>query len=173
MIYIFLLENKPFTKENIKSYKNKAKSKKSDKNVQIDQETESSGNNLIMSPSKNSNFSPYRAFLRAKGRRSTVVNKNVDITKILHTKNESTKKNSKDEKTFTRKGRKRRTVQYESNIINLKDIQEEEARRKINEERIKDLTRKKKQANDLPEAQSPIPNPQSPIPNPHKNEFIV
>ena len=29
MIYIFLLENKPFTKENIKSYQNKNKPKKS------------------------------------------------------------------------------------------------------------------------------------------------
>ena len=151
MIYIFLLENKPFTKENIKSYKNKAKSKKNDKN---DKETsESSGNNLIMSPSKNSNFSPYKAFLRAKGRRSTVVNKNVDITKILHTNNDSTKKNSKEEKAFSRKGKKRRTVQYESNIINLKDIQDEETKRKIKEERVKDLTRKKKQNNDLPEEQ--------------------
>ena len=146
MIYIFLLENKPFTKENIKSYQSKIKSKK------IEMEKESSGNFLIMSPSKNSNFSPYRAFLRAKGRRSTVVNKDVDITKILRT-NEANKKNNKDEKIFSRKGKKRRTVQYESNIINLKDIQEEEARRKINEERIKDLTRKKKQANDVPEEQ--------------------
>lgn len=106
-----------------------------------------------MSPSKNSNFSPYKAFLRAKGRRSTVVNKNVDITKILHTKNESTKKNDKDEKTFNRRGKKRRTVQYESNIINLKDIQDEETRRKIKEQRVKDLTRKKKQNNELPEEQ--------------------
>ena len=147
MIYIFLLENKPFTKENIKSYQKKSKTKKSDK------ESESSGNNLIMSPSKNSNFSPYKAFLRAKGRRSTVVNKNVDITKILHTKNESTKKTDKDEKTFNRRGKKRRTVQYESNIINLKDIQDEETRRKIKEQRVKDLTRKKKQNNELPEEQ--------------------
>ncbi len=147
MIYIFLLENKPFTKENIKSYKNKIKPKKSDKEI------ESSGKNLIMSPSKNSNFSPYKAFLRAKGRRSTVFNKDIDITKILNTNNEPIKKNSKEDKMFNRKGRKRRTVQYESNIINLKDIQDDEDKRKIKEERIKDLTRKKKQNKDLPEEQ--------------------
>ena len=146
MIYIFLLENKPFTKENIKSYKKKNKPKKNE------QESQTSGKNLIMSPSKDSNFSPYKTFSRAKGRRSTVVNKKLDITKIL-LNNELAKKNNKDEKTFTRKGKKRRTVQYESNIINLKDIQEEENKRKIKEERIKDLTRKKQQNNNLPEEQ--------------------
>ena len=59
MIYIFLLENKPFTKENIKSYQNIKKKKDSSKNT-------ASEVNLIMSPSKNSYFSPYKSFLRGR-----------------------------------------------------------------------------------------------------------
>jgi serine/threonine protein kinase len=158
MIYIFLLENKPFTKENIKSYQNK-KSKGKDNNNQTSSEI-----NLIMSPSKNSNFSPYKAFLRGRVRRTTVVNKEVDISKILKNTNENsnTKKGSlpnigkKEVTDFKRKGRKRRTVQYESNIINLKDIQDEEKKNKIKEGRVKDLTRKRKQNQDLSEEQMQI-----------------
>ena len=148
MIYIFLLENKPFTKENIKSYQ-KVKPKKKDSN-------KASEVNLIMSPSKNSNFSPYKAFLRGRARRTTVVNKNVDISKILEN-TKSSLPNKKDNNEFKRKGRKRRTVQYESNIINLKDIQDdEEKKNKIKEGRVKDLTRKRKQNNDLSEEQIQI-----------------
>ena len=148
MIYIFLLENKPFTKENIKSYQ-KVKTKKKDSN-------KASEVNLIMSPSKNSNFSPYKAFLRGRARRTTVVNKNVDISKILEN-TKSSLPNKKDNNEFKRKGRKRRTVQYESNIINLKDTQDdEEKKNKIKEGRVKDLTRKRKQNNDLSEEQIQI-----------------
>ena len=162
MIYIFLLENKPFTKENIKSYQNK-KSKGKDKDKE--KENKNAEEKLIMSPSKNSNFSPYKAFLRGRARRTTVVNKQVDFSKILQNNNNNTNQkkpagqhtNKKDDPDFKRKGRKRRTVQYESNIIALKDIEDEdEKKKKIKEERIKDLTRKRKQNKDLPEEQMQI-----------------
>ncbi len=155
MIYIFLLENKPFTKENIKSYE----SKKTKKDSKKEEKTEV---NLIMSPSKNSNFSPYKAFLRGKARRTTVVNKDIDISKMLQSTNPFKKstnmtKNKNDPNEFKRKGRKRRTVQYESNLINLKDIQDEEEKsKKIKEGRVKDLTRKRKQNQDVPEDQLQI-----------------
>jgi len=155
MIYIFLLENKPFTKENIKSYE----SKKTKKDSKKEEKTEV---NLIMSPSKNSNFSPYKAFLRGKARRTTVVNKDIDISKMLQSTNPLKKstnmtKNKNDPNEFKRKGRKRRTVQYESNLINLKDIQDEEEKsKKIKEGRVKDLTRKRKQNQDVPEDQLQI-----------------
>ena len=80
-----------------------------------------------MSPSKNSTFSPYKAFARARGKRkTTVVQKEIDFMKILKSTND--KKELKEEKEapkinpseFKRKGRKRRTVQYESNIITIK-----------------------------------------------------
>ena len=109
-----------------------------------------------MSPSKNSNFSPYKAFLRGRARRTSVVNKNVDISKILEN-TKSSLPNKKDNNEFKRNGRKRRTVQYESNIINLKDIQDdEEKKNKIKEGIVKDLTRKRKQNNDLSEEQIQI-----------------
>jgi len=152
MIYIFLLENKPFTKENIKSYQNK----KNPKKTENENQSQSSEQNLIMSPSKNSNFSPYRAFMRGKARRSTVLNKNIDISKMLQSTNSPLKKTNnikKEGNEFKRKGKKRRTVQYESNIINLKDLDDEAKKKIISKQRIKDLTRKRKQNKDIPEEQ--------------------
>ena len=160
MIYLFLLENKPFTKENIKSYK--SKTKKSENPEQEKKEEMK----LIMSPSKNSTFSPYKAFARARGKRkTTVVHKEIDFMKILKSTKEKEEKEVKEEKEaprinpseFKRKGRKRRTVQYESNIITLHDIQEEEEKRKkIKEERVKDLAKKKKKNKELTEEQVQI-----------------
>ena len=160
MIYLFLLENKPFTKENIKSYQSKTK-----KNEILDQE-KTEEKKLIMSPSKNSAFSPYKAFARARGKRkTTVVQKEIDFMKILKSTKEEKEKEVKEEKEaprinpseFKRKGRKRRTVQYESNIISLHDIQEEEEKRKkIKEERVKDLAKKKKKNKELTEEQIQI-----------------
>ena len=155
MIYLFLLENKPFTKENIKSYKSKTK-----KNPENTEQEKPSEVKLIMSPSKNSNFSPYKAFARARGKRkTTVVHKEIDFMQLLKSTKEDEKEppNKIAPAEFKRKGKKRRTVKYESNIITLHDIQEEEERRKkIKEERVKDLTKKKTKNQDLPEDQIQI-----------------
>ena len=160
MIYLFLLEKKPFTKENIKSYKSKTK-----KSEILDQE-KTEETKLIMSPSKNSAFSPYKAFARARGKRkTTIVHKEIDFMKILKSTKEKQENEIKEEKEaqrinpseFKRKGRKRRTVQYESNIISLHDIQEEEEKKKkIKEERVKDLAKKKKKNKDITEEQIQI-----------------
>ena len=156
MIYLFLLENKPFTKENIKSYKSKTK-KTTTENTEQEKPAEVK---LIMSPSKNSNFSPYKAFARARGKRkTTVVHKEIDFMQLLKSTNQDEKEspNKIVPAEFKRKGKKRRTVQYESNIITLHDIQEEEERRKkIKEERVKDLAKKKKKSEDLPDEQIQI-----------------
>ena len=162
MIYMFLLENKPFTKENIKSYKGKAKNKDKDSSTKVG----SSEMNLIMSPSKNSNFSPYKSFARGKARRTTVFNKNVDISKMLKDTDENPKNSenakkgganaTKKDADFKRKGRKRRTVQYENNLITLKDIPDDDDKKKIKEGRVKDLTRKRKQKEGVPEEQMQI-----------------
>ena len=155
MIYVFLLEKKPFTKENLKSYESQSK-KSSNKKLNSIEETK-----YIISPSKNLTFSPYIAFTRGKSKRkTTIVQKEIDVMKILKSgnkfeKGETINKNSQAE--FKRKSVKRKTVQYGSNIISLKDIQEEEERRKIiNEERIKDLTKNKKKNKDLNEEQIQI-----------------
>ena len=153
MIYLFLLENKPFTKENIKSYK--SKTKKNNENIEKDKPEEVK----IMSPSKNSTFSPYKAFARARGKRkTTVVHREIDLMQLLKSTDVEEKEQNKIAPSeFKRKGKKRRTVQYESNVITLHDIQEEEERRKkIKEERIKDLTKKKKKNQELSDEQMQI-----------------
>ena len=143
MIYLFLLENKPFTKENIKSYKSKLK-KPEDKDK--DKEKSKKEVKFIMSPSKNSNFSPYKAFARAKGKRkTTIVQKEIDFTQLLKSTNTDETENKIVPSEFKRKGKKRRTVQYEKNTMSLQEIQEEEIKKKnIKQERLKDLVKKKK-----------------------------
>jgi len=85
-----------------------------------------------VSPSQNSNFSPYKSVLRGKKRRSTVIDKKVDISKMLQEPKSGLIKKEKEPNEFKRKGKKRRTtVQYESNIINLKDL-DDEAKKKDN-----------------------------------------
>ena len=145
MIYLFLLENKPFTKENIKSYKSKLK-KPEDKDKDKDKEKSKKEVKFIMSPSKNSNFSPYKAFARAKGKRkTTIVQKEIDFTQLLKSTNTDETENKIVPSEFKRKGKKRRTVQYEKNTMSLQEIQEEEIKKKnIKHERLKDLVKKKK-----------------------------
>ena len=153
MIYIFLLENKPFTKENIKSYENIKTKKKDNTNTITSSEVD-----LVVSPSQNSNFSPYKSVLRGKKRRSTVIDKKVDISKMLQEPKSGLIKKEKEPNEFKRKGKKRRTtVQYESNIINLKYLpDDEEKKNKIEDLRIKKLTRKPKQKKDLTDEQIQI-----------------
>ena len=58
MIYLFLLENKPFKRENINSYL-----KPEERNSPT---ISPSPKKLIASPSKNTQFSPYRKFVKRK-----------------------------------------------------------------------------------------------------------
>ena len=149
ILYLFLLENKPFTKENIKSYVSKSKKPNNTSNNKLDKIEESK---LIMSPSKNSTFSPYKAFARGRRkRRTTIVQKEIDFMKILKSTNPNDEEEEKEKEKFNkiipsefkRRGAKRRTVQYGSNIINLQAVAEEEEKKKrINEGRIKDLLKK-------------------------------
>ena len=100
--------------------KNKSKIKKNettekDKEKEKEKKVESK---LIMSPSKNSSFSPYKAFARAKGKRkTTVVQKEIDFMQLLKSTNQDEKEEFQSKivpSEFKRKGKKRRTVQYES-----------------------------------------------------------
>ena len=58
MIFLFLLENKPFSIKNLESYDHtiKTHSRKSS-------QTKITNSKLLASPTKNTNFSPYRRFL--------------------------------------------------------------------------------------------------------------
>jgi hypothetical protein len=74
MIFLFLLEKKPFTNKNIQSYEHHSKnsSRKS---------SPSKGKKLLASPTKNANFSPYRRFQRV----SSLKNIKKQSTNILNT----------------------------------------------------------------------------------------
>ena len=151
MIYLFLLENKPFSKENIKPYQT------SDKKGKESPSPKSPKGKLIASPSKNTNFSPYHQFNRkVRRRRTTVVVKDVDYSKIIQLQGEKKAPPKKEDVSYKRKGRKRKTVQYEANIITLGSLQEGE--KKIDEDRVKDLTRKpkKKLSSDIKEEEVQI-----------------
>ena len=83
MIFLFLLEKKPFTNKNIQSYEhhdsrnNSRKSSKSSKGK---------GKRLLASPTKTANFSPYRRFHR----NSSSINIEKQNTLVLNTiKNET------------------------------------------------------------------------------------
>ena len=139
MIYLFLLENKPFKKENIESYM-KPEEKKSPKSPK-------SPKKLIASPSKNTNFSPYKKFAK---RRSVVLGK--DTMDNLHKMIESPKaKNSPNIKSFKR----RKSVERKEPLILLKNMElgneEGKKEKEINNKRIHQIANimnKKKKYND-------------------------
>ena len=139
MIYLFLLENKPFKKENIESYikpgdNNNSKSPKSPKK-------------MIASPSKNTQFSPYKKFAK---RRSVVLEK--DVMDNLHKIIDSPKgKNSPNIKQFKR----RKSVEKKEPLILLQNMElgHEEGKKEkaINDKRvhqIADIMNKKKKYNE-------------------------
>ena len=139
MIYLFLLENKPFKKENIESYM-KPEEKKSPKSPK-------SPKKMIASPSKNTNFSPYKKFAK---RRSVVLGK--ETMDNLHKMIESPKaKNSPNIKSFKR----RKSVERKEPLILLKNMElgneEGKKEKEINNKRIHQIANimnKKKKYND-------------------------
>ena len=147
MIFLFLLERKPFTNKNIQSYKHHSphKSRKSS----------NSNKRLIASPTKDANFSPYRRFHRQS--------RSINIEKLKNMKlNNEMEDNGKNFTMYAEEVRKRKKEKY-SNIksekaINLqplvsgfkKSIQngnKDENNNDINEERINVLTSRKKRDN--------------------------
>jgi Ca2+-binding EF-hand superfamily protein len=105
LLYLFLLQKKPFTKANINNYikdKSKSPSKQSPKK-------------LIASPSRNSNFSPYILFKRKDGeRRSSVKTEKSNLNKKMLI-NSPIK--------FQRTGIKRNSVHTKEEIIELNPIE--------------------------------------------------
>ena len=129
MIYLFLLETKPFKKENIDSYLKPEERKSPVKSP--------SPKKMIASPTKNTQFSPYKRFVK---RRSVVLepNKMDDLHKLMETspspKNVDSPKN---------KGRRRKSLESEPLIL-LKnmDLPKEEGKKnkEINNKRIQQIT---------------------------------
>ena len=136
MIYLFLLGNKPFKKENIESYikpeERKAHSPKSPKK-------------MIASPSKNTHFSPYKKL----GKRKSVVLDSGTIDNI-HKIIDSPLKSPND-KRFKR----RKSVEKKEPLILLQNMElgneEDKKEKEINDKRvhqIADIMNKKKKYNE-------------------------
>ena len=136
MIYLFLLGNKPFKKENIESYmkpeERKAHSPKSPKK-------------MIASPSKNTHFSPYKKFGK---RKSVVLDKGTigNIQKIIDSPLKSPTNN---------KFKRRKSVEKKEPLILLQNMEfgyeEDKKEKEINDKRvhqIADIMNKKKKYNE-------------------------
>ena len=133
MIYLFLLENRPFTSANVDSYKYKKSSNQSGS-----AQPKVSPSKLIASPSKNTSFSPYKNIKKATKRKSVLLDlTKEDIHKIL---GESPSPSPKFRK---RELKKKKTLEKESDLIKLQDTGEDDDEKKINEKRLKELTGKK------------------------------
>ena len=138
MIYLFLLGNKPFKKENIESYIKPSDQKPS--------KSPKSPKKMIASPSKNTQFSPYKKF----GKRKSVVLEQ-GATDSLHKMMDSQAgKNSPNLKTFKR----RKSVERKEpliSLINMEDNDDEKKSKEINDKRvlqIANIMNKKKKYNE-------------------------
>ena len=160
MIFLFLLERKPFTNKNIESYKHHQRndSKKSDNSSK-----EKKKRRLLASPTKNANFSPYRRFHRQNYSINIEKEKNLHMSPVLNRK-KVLKQNSinitgkglinlkkiDDEEKVTNSRFKNSNNIYRQNIESNTSDNENESL--INLERVNELTsRKKKQYENIRE----------------------
>ena len=133
MIYLFLLENKPFTSANVNNYKYTKNSSQSGSS-----KPKVSPTKLIASPSKNISFSPYKSIKKTKKRKSLLLDLSKDdVKKILGVSPPASPKSRK------RETKKKKTLEKESDLIKLQDTGEDDDEKKIDEKRLKELTNKK------------------------------
>ena len=130
MIYLFLLENKPFKRENVESYL-----KPEERNSPT---ISPSPKKMIASPTKNTQFSPYKKCVK---RRSVVLEqKTVDD---FHKKMGHSPKNVDSPK--KRQNKRRQTMQKKEPIISLKNMElnleyKEKRTKEIDNKRIEQIT---------------------------------
>ena len=141
MIYLFLLQNKPFSNKNIETYKNQSKGKESpSKKEKI----------MIASPTKGANVSPYKRFKRQSC--SINLDKNKDLLKLI--KMSPTKENEKEIKV----PRKKNTSKISKGIIRLQPLGDDEktapsgfknqkSEKELDYKRVDELTHVKKKKN--------------------------
>jgi Ca2+-binding EF-hand superfamily protein len=142
MIYLFLLENKPFKRENIISYM-KPEERKNATNLSP------SPKKMIASPSKNTQFSPYRKFTKRKS-----VYLETQTEKIHQMISNSPK--DMDSPTQKRQSRRRRTMERKDPVILLKNMElnrdeENKKNKEINNKRVQEITKSIKARKDYQE----------------------
>ena len=142
MIYLFLLENKPFKRENIISYM-KPEERKNATNFSP------SPKKMIASPSKNTQFSPYKKFTKRKS-----VYLETQTEKIHQMISNSPK--DMDSPTQKRQSRRRRTMERKDPVILLKNMElnrdeENKKNKEINNKRVQEITKSIKARKDYQE----------------------
>ena len=147
MIYLFLLENKPFKRENIISYM-KPEERKNATTLSP------SPKKMIASPSKNTQFSPYRKFTKRKS--VYLETQNDKIHQMI-----SNSPNNIDSPTQKRQSKRRRTMERKDPIILLQNMElnkdvENKKNKEINNKRVKEITKSQKVRKDYPEKDVPI-----------------
>ena len=131
MIYLFLLENKPFKRENVESYL-----KPEERNSPT---ISPSPKKMIASPTKNTQFSPYRKVVK---RKSVILDQKQ--TDDLHKMMGHSPKNMDSPK--YRQAKRRRTLEGKEPIISLKNMElkkedDEIKTKEINNKRIEQITK--------------------------------
>ena len=147
MIYLFLLENKPFKRENIISYM-KPEERKNTTTLSP------SPKKMIASPSKNTQFSPYRKFTKRKS--VYLETQNDKIHQMI-----SNSPNNIDSPAQKRQSKRRRTMERKDPIILLQNMElnkdvENKKNKEINNKRVKEITKSQKVRKDYPEKDVPI-----------------
>lgn len=147
MIYLFLLENKPFKRENIISYM-KPEERKNATTLSP------SPKKMIASPSKNTQFSPYRKFTKRKS--VYLETQNDKIHQMI-----SNSPNNIDSPAQKRQSKRRRTMERKDPIILLQNMElnkdvENKKNKEINNKRVKEITKSQKVRKDYPEKDVPI-----------------
>ena len=142
MIYLFLLENKPFKRENIISYM-KPEERKNTTTLSP------SPKKMIASPSKNTQFSPYRKFTKRKS--VYLETQNDKIHQMI-----SNSPNNIDSPTQKRQSKRRRTMERKDPIILLQNMElnkdvENKKNKEINNKRVQEITKSIKARKDYQE----------------------
>ena len=152
MIFLFLLENRPFSNQNLEPYKGHHNSNKESPNKKEKEKK------LLASPTKNANFSPYKRFRR----QSCSINLDKKAKDILKLRNTTP---DKDKKELEIKPKKKNTSKISKGIIKLQPLGEEdkinpsgfkkEKEKELDFKRVDELTHVKKKKEER-DSESPI-----------------
>ena len=155
MIYLFLLENKPFSNKNIESYSNQSDKNKSNSRKESPGKKEK---RLIASPTKHANFSPYKRFKRQSC--SINIEKNKDLLKLIKMSPE------KELEKEIKVPKKKNTSKISKGIIRLQGLGDDDkfapsgfknqkSEKELDYKRVDELTNVKQKKN-LRDSDSPI-----------------
>ena len=169
MIFLFLLERKPFTNKNIESYQHQSRN-----NSRKSSDSKGKRKRLLASPTKTANFSPYRRFHRE----SVSINIQKQNTMNLHAEMGGTQNDFSMSHILKTAPKKKNSYNFSGqNVIHLQALGNEEKeviysgfkksienkndnknenKNDINEERINELTSRKKIENNNMREDSPL-----------------